>query len=85
MGRHSRHPLGFNDKILEDHEIYIYKRSDSSDHQFHDHPKIRFCDAPLLSISATYIRKAIRQGKSVQYLVPDAVYNYLSETRLYKK
>jgi nicotinate-nucleotide adenylyltransferase len=74
-----------NDRILEDHEVYIYKRSDCSDHKFHNHPKIRFCEAPLLGISATYIRKAIQQGKSVQYLVPDAVYNYLCETQLYKK
>ena len=73
------------EKILEDHEIYIYKRSGSSDHKFHDHPKVRFCEAPLLGISATFIRNAIHSGKSVQYLVPDAVYTYLSETRLYKK
>ena len=38
---------------------------------------------PLLPISSTEIRARIRQGKSWRYLVPDAVYEYITEHGLY--
>ena len=72
------------EKILEHHDIYVYKRPGSDDHQFHEHERIQFVDAPLLDISATFIRKAIREGKSIQYLVPGEVYEYLRTSHLYR-
>jgi len=38
---------------------------------------------PLLPVSSTEIRARIRQGKSWRYLVPDAVYAYISAHGLY--
>jgi len=38
---------------------------------------------PLLPISSTEIRARIRQGKSWRYLVPAAVYEYITERGLY--
>jgi nicotinate-nucleotide adenylyltransferase len=49
------------------------------------HPHVKTFQAPLLDISATYIRECIRTGKSVQYLVPEAVFEYLSGRAMYKK
>ncbi len=40
-------------------------------------------DGPALAISATAIRERARDGRSVRYLVPDAVAAYISERRLY--
>jgi nicotinate-nucleotide adenylyltransferase len=37
-----------------------------------------------MQISASYIRKCLKAGKSVQYLVPDAVYRYLEEVAFYR-
>jgi len=37
----------------------------------------------LLPISATEIRQQIRAGKSAQFLVPDAVWNYIKANQLY--
>ena len=36
-----------------------------------------------LDISATSIRKRIRQGKSIRYLVPEEVEEYIRKNRLY--
>lgn len=41
-------------------------------------------DAPLLEISSTYIRKQIKEGKSVKYLLPDIVYNEIINSHYYK-
>jgi len=41
-------------------------------------------DAPLLRLSSSYIRKCIKEGKSYRYMTPDAVYEYLEETPIYK-
>lgn len=38
----------------------------------------------LLPISATEIRQQIQTGKSAQYLVPDAVWNYIKANQLYR-
>ena len=40
--------------------------------------------APLLEISATYIRDLVRAGASIKYLTPDPVIDYIERERLYK-
>ncbi|MFC7440666.1 nicotinate-nucleotide adenylyltransferase [Laceyella putida] len=40
-------------------------------------------DAIETNISSTEIRQRLRQGKSVRYLVPDSVYQYMREHGLY--
>jgi nicotinate-nucleotide adenylyltransferase len=46
--------------------------------------KIIYIEAPLLDISASYIRRHIRQGKPFRYFVPEAVYNLILERELYQ-
>ena len=72
------------EQILMGHDIYVYKRPRYRRHRFKDHPKINFVDAPLLDISATFIRKSIKEGKSIQYLVPHEVFDYLNSSHLYR-
>ncbi len=70
--------------ILRDYLIYLYKRPQYDLGELASHPNIRHFEAPLLNISATYIRKLIKDKKSIEYLVPEAVFEYLSETPIYK-
>ncbi len=60
-------------QILENYQLYVYPRPGvtSSDLERHEH--IKMIEAPLLDISATFIRKSIRGNKSIRYLVPEAV------------
>ncbi len=46
--------------------------------------RIVYIDEPSLSISSTCIRQRAMEGKSVRYMVPDAVRQYIIEHDLYK-
>lgn len=71
-------------KLLQHHEIYVYNRPDSntSDLPF-DIQNITFVDAPLIDLSATYIRDRISNSKSVKYILPDKVFEFIDSKRLY--
>lgn len=70
--------------LLANFDIYVYKRNAAEPDQWAGHPRVRICEAPLLDISATYVRECLRTGKSVRYLVPDAVFEYLEGSKLYR-
>ena len=49
------------------------------------HPAIRRVVAvPALDVSATIVRERVRQGRSIRYLVPDAVRDYITAHGLYR-
>mgnify|MGYP000990914450 CR=1 FL=1 len=73
------------EQILAGYDIYVYKRPAYEVGELAAHPRVRICEAPLLDISATYIRECLRTGKSVRYLVPDAVWEYLESGNLYRQ
>ena len=45
--------------------------------------KIFLLSAPLLEISATYIRTEVTMNKNIRYLVPDAVADYIKTEKIY--
>ena len=49
-----------------------------------DYQPIHFMDVSLLDISGTRIRNLIRQGKSIQFLVPEKVERYIRQRGLYQ-
>ena len=62
-----------HDQILEQYGLYVYPRPSTQPSELKTHPNVTFVDAPMLDISATFIRNCIRNKQSVRYLVPDAV------------
>lgn len=70
--------------LLRDHEIFVYQRPSHDLGELQQHPSIKIVEAPLMQISASYIRNCLKAGQSVQYLVPDAVYRYLEEVAIYR-
>lgn len=59
--------------ILNDYGLYVYPRPGVQPSELKSHPNVKFVEAPLLDISATFIRNCIRRQQSVRYLVPDVV------------
>jgi nicotinate-nucleotide adenylyltransferase len=47
-------------------------------------PRVSFLRRPMLKVSSTEIRRSIRQNRSIRFLVPDAVADYIRENRLYR-
>jgi len=45
--------------------------------------KITLCEVPEIAISSSEIRKRVREGKPIRYLVPVSVAEYIREHRLY--
>ena len=79
--------------ILENHAIYVYPRvdengqtnNDSDKSGFKNHPKVHFIDAPIVEISATFIRNSIKNKKNIQPLLPNKVWEYIDHNNLYRK
>lgn len=46
--------------------------------------KVRFTDLPLATESATTVRERLDAGESVRYLVPEPVWRYMMEHKLYQ-
>jgi len=72
--------------ILERHHIYVYPRvSDGNvETRFDNHPKIHVVNSPIMELSSTFIRKAIKEGKNIRPMLPEHVWSYLDEMNFYK-
>lgn len=74
------------EKILENYLIYVYKRPNYELGELQNHKSVKVLEnTPLMEISATFIRSCLRDGKSIEYLVPDEVIEEIDKSNLYKK
>ena len=81
-----------HEQILKSHYLYVYPRvltaqeeiDNDSERNTFNHPKIIKCDAPIMKISSSFIRKAIYENKDVRYLLTPEVFKYVDEMNFYK-
>lgn len=73
------------DEIAERVPIIVYKRPGAiesvADPRFANH--VRYAAAPVMEISGTEVRARRRAGRSIRYLVPEAVRSYIETHDLY--
>ena len=72
--------------ILENHEIYVYPRISEKKEESNliNHNNIHVVDAPVVEISSTFIRKALKEGKNCRPLLPDPVWVYIDQMNFYR-
>lgn len=87
-----------HDVILKNHKIYVYPRvltvqeeaevtgiNSHIGNNFADNSNVVFCDdAPVMKVSASFVRNAIRDGKDVRYLLTEPVHKYIEEMNFYR-
>ena len=85
------------EEILNNHTIYVYPRAlteqertelnekSQTKNNLAQHKNIIVCDAPVMKISASFIRKAIKEKKDVRYLLTEPVFKYVTDMNFYKK
>lgn len=73
------------DKILDNYPIYVYPRLNYQRKIKINNGKIYQIKAPIIDISASFIRKSINIGKNVKPLIPLKSWEYLIFNSLYKK
>lgn len=71
--------------ILQNHDLYVYPRLGFKDHEIELKGNIHLINAPLMEISSSFIREAIKDKKELPFFMPEAAYQYLKEMHFYKK
>jgi nicotinate-nucleotide adenylyltransferase len=69
--------------IISNYKLIVYERS-GFDVVNTINANIEVMEAPLLQVSATYIRELVKKKKSIRYLVPPAVEEEIIANRYYR-
>jgi nicotinate-nucleotide adenylyltransferase len=86
------------DFLLNNYKFYIYPRvltiqeeqelnieKNTPPNPFSSHKNMMICnDAPLMKISASFIRQSIKEGKDVRYLLTEPVLKYIDQMNFYR-
>lgn len=73
-----------HEAILENHELYVYPRIGTDGGILSSHPKVHLTQAPVIEIASTEIRDAIKKGKDVSFMLPEAVWDYIDQELFYR-
>ena len=72
------------EQLIKNYPIFVYHRPGFAVDKNYEGGFFNFVKAPLLEISSTHLRKMIREGKSIRYLVPEKVRLEIEQNGYYK-
>jgi nicotinate-nucleotide adenylyltransferase len=71
------------EQLVGNYSFIVYNRPGFEVKETHG-AQVQLLNAPLLEISSTYIRKQIKEKRSVRYILPENVWDYIEANRYYK-
>jgi len=73
------------EEILKSYRLIVYPRLGCDGGKLINHPSVQIVNAPIINISSTMIRDAIKEKKNMQFMVPSESWSYIKEMHFYKK
>ncbi|MBW6491184.1 MAG: nicotinate-nucleotide adenylyltransferase [Lentimicrobium sp.] len=73
------------EQLLEHYQLIIYPRHGEDDHPLLKHPSISLIQAPRIEISASFIREAIKNNKTIRFFLPEAVREIIEKMGFYRR
>ncbi len=71
------------DIILRDYKIVVYPRPGYDAGEMKEHPSVQMTDTPVMELSSTFLRQAIKENKSIKFYTPDKVAEFIDKKGLY--
>lgn len=71
------------DIILRDYRIIVYPRPGYDGGELKNHPAVRVTETPVMELSSTFVRQAVKAGKNIQFYVPEKVIDFIEKKGLY--
>ena len=78
------HKCKNTEMILKNYGLLVYQRSNQDKRTLIEHNNVEYIKSPMIDISDTFIRKAIKKGHSIKYLMPESVESYIDRKGLYQ-
>jgi len=72
------------DIILRDYKIAVYPRPGYDAGEWKDHPSIIMTESPVMELSSTFLRKAIKDNKDITFYTPEKVIDFIDKKGLYQ-
>lgn len=72
-----------SDRIIADYGVIIYPRPGIDISPEHLPEGVEIVNAPTISISSTFVRQAIAQGHDMNFFLPQGVFEYIKQHKLY--
>ncbi len=76
--------------LVRQYPIFVYPRlypgtgTNEQAKEIISHASVTMTDAPVMEISGTFIRSAIKEGRDVSWFVPSPVWKYIREMHFYE-
>jgi nicotinate-nucleotide adenylyltransferase len=70
--------------LAELYKFYVYPRPGAEVSRFDGHASFQFVEAPLITVSSSFIRQGIKEGKDMRYFLPERVWQYIREMNFYR-
>ncbi len=71
--------------LLQNHELYVYPRPGFKDEDVNLPGTIHIVPAPLMEVSSSFIRQAIKEKKEIPFFLPSPAYQYIKDMHFYEK